>query len=297
MTRQSPFRMANIITFIAALLTIGTFVAIVMWPNAPATPADTTPLTERPLAEALNDELTHAYLTTLHRVEPKLSRELHETAEQAIADGATQDDLAIMVISAYNIGLRHGFDDFIKADVKYFEKMLKLIQTELSSLSFNDSKFCRMASLETLSQQTPEQAIAEIQTMLAYDSRTYQWVLRYSVLKLLAIDDGRTNPKSYKRMTRADKAEFQAMFMRLLRSRSFAQLSTARSASPVAQRQALKTMNLCKVGAEALAAVNNLPPDMKSRMLIELKKMQKKSEIKKQARELFGDSCGLCSAF
>lgn len=296
-TRQSPFRKTNIVTAFLALMTAGISVAIVLWPSTPPDPIDDTFLTETPLSKALDDDLTHAYLGTLHRVEPKISRDLHNTAETYIADGATQEDLAALVATTYTIDLSIGFEDLLQADMKYLEKMMRMGQSRLSSLSFHESKYCRLATLEALDQQSPEDSWTEMRQMFPYKSKAYEWMLRFSVLKLLAIEDGRNNPKSYKRMTTHDMVEIKAMAERLTRSRALSQFSTLQSASPAAQQRALKTMDLCEVGTEVLAAVNALPSDMKGRILTEMKRLRKKGAIKKMGRDLFGDSCGVCSAF
>ena len=79
----------NLFAILVALLAIGLFTAIVMWPSGNSTKIVSNDLPDTLLTQTLNDPETHAYLTALHRVKPDVANRLNERADAAIADGAS----------------------------------------------------------------------------------------------------------------------------------------------------------------------------------------------------------------
>ncbi len=287
----SPKRVTVGVLALAIIL----FLAIVFWPSGAARSGPPLDASKTALGAKLNDPLTHSFLETLHQVDPSQSQALHQTAEAVLAEGGTEEDLALEIVAVYGIDPFRDFEHLAQSDVTYVEKMLTLAQTELSSLSIANSKYCKFAAFEALDQMEPEAMVDEFGKMFGYNSRAYKWMLRFGIVQMQAIQDGRDNPKKYKRMSREDGLVLQEELMRLMKRRSLTQLMRQGQGNEKARRNAMKTANMCEIGADVLSAVNRLPSDLKGRMMVEMWRLRKKSAIKALGRELFGDSCRTCA--
>ena len=260
------------LTFLGAMFLIGlVFVAIVLWPS---TPRITPPavLGETPLSRQLNDAETVKYLNVLNRVKPELSSELHAQAEAAIADGASNDELALLVVGSYGMAVQSDFKTLMQADVTHMEKLISLTQNGLRTLSMHAPKYCQLATLEPLERKAPEQIVEELGAAFNYESRGYSWVLRFNTATLEAVENGREARNKYGRLTAADEQAMQALIMRLMTGPQASKLMRLQSLSGPDQQRAMMTMNMCDISIEGLVALNELPRDTKGRLMGELRR-------------------------
>ena len=273
-TQQKSSITPNQITVGVLAFAVVLFVAIVAWPHAPQ-PA--TLSVASPLAAKLDDPSTHKFLTILHRVEPERSQALHLKAEAAISNGATKDDLAILVLTASAFDQPKDLKHLLRADVAHIDKLLRMIQTGAAALSKQAPRYCRPATFESFQNMNPDKAINEITHAFSYGSRGYDWLVRFNLLTLEAIEAGRDHPKKYGRMTRKDEQAVQKMFMQLLPRQEFSKLLALRGASEAAQKRAIANMNMCDVVAETLLVLNRLPEGTRGRMIGELRRHAERS--------------------
>lgn len=260
------------LTFLGAMFLIGlVFVAIVFWPSPPRI-APPAVLGETPLSRQLNDAETVKYLNVLNRVKPELSSELHTQAEAAIADGASNDELALLVVGSYGMAVQSDLKTLMQADVTHIEKLINLTQNGLRTLSMHAPKYCQLATLEPLESKSPEQIVEELGAAFNYESRGYSWVLRFNMATLEAVENGREERNKYGRLTAADKQAVQALIMRLMTGPQASKYMPLQSLSGPEQERAMKTMNMCDISIEALVALNELPRDTKGRLMGELRR-------------------------
>ncbi|MEL7031162.1 MAG: hypothetical protein AAGL97_08840 [Pseudomonadota bacterium] len=295
-TKSAGTDPSSLVTAGVVALGILLFTAIVAWPSSapkvepPLNAADTA------IGAKLDDPLTHSFLETLHQVDPEQSRLLHETAEIVLAEGGTAADLALEIVAIYGINPFKDFEYLAQADIKYIEKMISLGQSELSALSFAKSKYCQLATYEAYDHMQSDAITDELSQAFGYNTRAYKWILRFGIVQMQAIQDGRSKPKKYERLNQADTQDLQESLMRLMQTRALNQLMSQNHRDQQAWKNAAKTMDMCEIGAEVLAAANKWPPELKGRVLVEMQRLRKKGAIKALSRELFGDSCGVCTS-
>lgn len=284
------------ITLGVIALAIVLFCGIVFWPAGSKTVPGIAAINETPLAKSLDDPQTLAFLDTLNRVEPKISNQLHQEARDAIATGASKDQLALLIVAAYGPDAFRDFDDLVRSDTAYVEKMIRLGQIGLTTLSQQAPSYCRFSTYEALGQLDGEGIEKAVTEMFAYQSEPYEWSLRFAKIKLEAVEDGRNNPKKYGRMTPEDEMAAFEFFGRAMNSQKIQSLAHLQSLPEEDQIRALSTVNFCDIGAEFLAGFNALPSETKSRILVEANALDSKKAVASFVKNTFGDSCKVCSS-
>ena len=271
----------NLFAVLVAFLAVGLFTAIVMWPSGDPIKVVNSDLPDTPLTQALNDPETHKYLTALHRVKPNVAKRLNERADAAIADGAGNDELAALILETYSTAVEDDVKHLVSADVKHFEKMLQMSQRGLSTLSSKAPKYCRPASYLQYTHMEPQEIANEMSSLFGYGSEAYNWVLRFNVVTLEAIESGRDNPQKYQRLNSGDQMALQKTMMKMMNNPQVARLMQLQGRSEEEQKRAAMTMNFCGLGSDLLAAVNGLPADTKSRLLGELQHQARSGDFER----------------
>ena len=271
----------NLFAVLVAFLAVGLFTAIVMWPSGDPIKVVNSDLPDTPLTQALNDPETHKYLTALHRVKPNVAKRLNERADAAIADGAGNNELAALILETYSTAVEDDVKHLVSADVKHFEKMLQMSQRGLSTLSSKAPKYCRPASYLQYTHMEPQEIANEMSSLFGYGSEAYNWVLRFNVVTLEAIESGRDNPQKYQRLNSGDQMALQKTMMKMMSNPQVARLMQLQGRSEEEQKRAAMTMNFCGLGSDLLAAVNGLPADTKSRLLGELQHQARSGDFER----------------
>jgi len=271
----------NLFAVLVAFLAVGLFTAIVMWPSGDPIKVVNSDLPDTPLTQALNDPETHKYLTALHRVKPNVAKRLNERADAAIADGAGNNELAALILETYSTAVEEDVKHLVSADVKHFDKMLQMSQRGLSTLSSKAPKYCRPASYLQYTHMEPQEIANEMSSLFGYGSAAYNWVLRFNVVTLEAIESGRDNPQKYQRLNSGDQMALQKTMMKMMNNPQVARLMQLQGRSEEEQKRAAMTMNFCGLGSDLLAAVNGLPADTKSRLLGELQHQARSGDFER----------------
>ncbi|MFN3212755.1 MAG: hypothetical protein ACE37M_06615 [Henriciella sp.] len=274
----------NLYVIVVAGLAIALFTAIVLWPSGSKSPINGASVPDTPLTQALNDPATLNYLAALHRVKPKIADRLQAKAEDAISSGADNNQLAALVLAAYGTELEDDYKYLLRADVKHFDKMLRMSQQGLSTLSSKAPKYCRPAHYLQFEHMDPQDVATEMTRLFEYETAAYEWALRFNVMTLEAIESGRDNPQKYDRLTSGDQMALQNTMMRLMGNPQVTRLMQLQGKSEAEQKRAAMTMNFCGLGVDLLAAVNGLPADTKSRLLGEMQHQVKSGDLKRLMR-------------
>jgi len=274
----------NLYAIVVAGLAVALFFAIVLWPSGAPNTGTKGVLAETPLSQQLNDATTHRYLAALQRVKPKVLTQLNKDAEKAIASGADNDQLAALVLQAYNTEFEQDYKHLMRADVKYFEQILRLSDQGLRTVSSKAPKYCRPAHYERFEHMQPDAIASEFSGLFEYDSQGYEWVLRFNVLVLEAIESGRDNPQKYDRLNAEDQMAIQTTMMRLMNNPQVAQLMHLQGKSEAEQRRAAMSMNMCGLMSDVLATVNALPRETKARLLGELQYQARNGDLDRLMR-------------
>lgn len=260
-----------VVTILTGLLAVILFVAIIVWPSAPKPdPAEALLLGETALGEQLTDATTQEYLQTLHRVKPHLSNTLHAEADKMIADGASEQELAMHVLSAYSDEMEGDYEHLLYADIESLDAIVDTVREGIVTLSNRQPDYCRMSTLETMMASDPERLALEYMAAFEYNSYTYHWTLNLNQQVLEAIESGRNAPQKYDRLSSGDMEVLQSEIEKMTRGPHVSKLMRLQTLSPSNQKRAMANMNFCDVAVEVLAGFSRFPKDTKERLLGEM---------------------------
>lgn len=246
------------------------FLGIVMWPSGADQSLRMAQLDATPLSTTLDDPITHRYLTALQRVKPSAARRLHQDADKAIAGGADANAVALMVLESHSHDWATDAKHLLRADVKHFDKMLRMSQTGFATLSSQAPEYCRLAQYQRFEHMAPDAIADEISTFLDYGTPGYLWLMRFNLIVLDGIEDGRTSPKKYDRLNVDDQQVLSAKMMKMMNRPQIAKVMQLQSRPESEQRRAMMNMNICTLATDVLSEINTLPTETKTRLLGEL---------------------------
>nr|WP_070958916.1 hypothetical protein [Hyphomonas sp. Mor2] len=274
----------NLFAVLVAGLAVILFFGILMWPSGSTAKKAIPQLSETPLSTTLDDAATHKYLATLERVKPRVAKRLQRDAADAIANGADENALAALVLESYGDDVEKDLSHLLRADVKYFDQMLRMSQNGLTNLSSQAPKFCRVAHYQRFEHMDPDDIANEMSAFFEYDTQGYHWVMRFNQVVLEAIEDGRDAPKKYARLGPSDQVALQGVMMKLMNRPQVAQLMRMQGKSEAEQRRAVMTMNMCSLASDVLSTMNTLPSDTKERLIGELQHQTRNGDFKRLMR-------------
>lgn len=273
----------NLFAIMVAVLAIALFAIIVMWPSGAAKTV-VAKVPDTPLTQTLNDRETHQYLAALHRVKPKFANKLQARGEEAIASGATKDELAVLVLETYSTAVEEDLFYLLNADVKHIENILEMSERGLSTLSSKAPQYCRPSSYVRFALMEPDAIATEMASLLGYDSGGYHWMLQFNTATLEAIESGRDKPKKYGRLRPQDEMALQNTMMSLMSNPQVGRLMALQGKSQTEQQRAAMNMDFCGLGTDVLTIVNALPTETKARLLGELQHQAKGTDLKQMMR-------------
>jgi len=260
------------------------FFGILLWPSGPDQSPSLVQLDATPLATTLDDPVTHRYLTALQRVRPAAARRLHQDADKAIAGGADANAVALLVLESSSHGWERDAKQLLRADVKHFDKLLRISQAGFATLSNQAPRYCHPAQYQRFEHMEPDAIAAEISAWLDYGSPGYQWVMRFNLIMLEGIENGRQSPNKYDRLTAADQQALSARLLTLMSRPQIAKLMQLQSRSEAEQRRAMMNMDMCALATEVLTEINTLPTEIKTRLLGELQYQLRNGDFERLMR-------------
>ncbi len=266
-----------------ALLTLtvvcGAFFAVLSLPHKAA--GHGSPLEERVSSLAnglpiLPGEAAEAYFVALGNVDPDAQVAL--SGEIMRAGALDADTVTGLIMAHAGTVLRDHAGDLAQVDTKHIDDILDMTRNKLRAASRKRSKWCdvaRYADLADIDFQTTDvfgQALTDTKAPLndyAFDVMTGLMV---------AIEDARTHPVERGEMTRADKVAVQGMVMSIMADPDVLPLIVSLRSGGDA-RETLKGVDVCNLGATAVAAAKTLPQETKGRLLAEAARQMKENGI------------------
>lgn len=218
------------------------------------------------LLMVLDDAATKKYVNTLTRVSPRAAKKLDAKVSDALADGADENELAVLVMGAMQADIVSDMKYLAKADIRHIDGIVGASKSSLQKMSSSNSKWCKGSTYESFADMRPAQLEAKVRREFGYGSGAYTWGLDMQVRVLEAIEDAKTNPKSYGRMTAKDEQAVQMLSMRLISDPQIMKLISLGGQDKTAMARAVKGMDFCRLAVTGLGAVQSLPKGTRERM-------------------------------
>ncbi|MEM8615397.1 MAG: hypothetical protein AAGF20_00530 [Pseudomonadota bacterium] len=161
------------------------------------------------LAERLRDAQTQTYLRRLDAVSPGVSARLKTEADIRIRAGASDADLADMVLLSILMELKGSAGAFKQAPSEHYDAVIHHAGDGLQRLTREGSDWCSGPRLASYLQQNDGDLIPSLIALYPYESESYDWAIAFGILALDAIEAGREMPVRRRRPTGYDKAQLQ----------------------------------------------------------------------------------------
>ncbi len=266
-------RTGLIVLFVVALA----FVALVAggwFDNRPATDqAEAPPLV--PLEAVLSDDATRQYLRQLDLYAPETAATLRAQAQLAIRSGEDHTMLADLVLRALLSQFQSDALHLRRAQPDDFDAILAHLRTGFQTLSASASPWCDATAVETLLKRSETDLLAALLAEFEYDSAAYRWVLQWGGIYLKAADRARRYPVFHGPRSARDKAVLQD-YGRALAGREWslalqiASFSQAEGQGYAPMRQAIDSMDVCKLAITVVDLSDRLPSQTRARIWAEL---------------------------
>ena len=247
----------------------GAFFAVLSWPEGSA--SESAPLPVRVATTTISmptlpGEGAEAYFASLGQVDLTAQADLGQQIARAgkLSDRALTD---LVLVHSADVLKAHA-SDLARADTKHIDHVLDLARDHLRTASQKRSKWCdaaRYAALSDMERQRPDMFMQELAELNA-PVRDFSFEALTGLM--VAIRDAQVHPVERGGVTRADEAALQSMMMSIMTDPDVVPLILALQSDGDA-KQALKGVNICDIGATAVAAAKTLPQETKGRLLAE----------------------------
>jgi hypothetical protein len=247
----------------------GAFFIVLSWPSGAS--SKDAPVLKRVATSTINmptlpGEGAEAYFASLGKVDLAAQADL----SQKIMSAGKLDDRALteLVLAQSADVLKAHAGDLARADTAHIDHILDLARDHLRTASQKRSKWCdatRYAALSDMEHQHPDMFIQE---MAELNAPLREFSFEALTGLMIAIEDAQVHPVERGKVTRADEAALQGMVMSIMADPDVLPLIVAVQ-SDADPKKALQGVNLCDIGATAVAAAKTLPQETKGRLLAE----------------------------
>ncbi|MEQ3746036.1 MAG: hypothetical protein ABNH53_07360 [Henriciella sp.] len=238
------------------------------------------------LLSELEDGATRKYILTLNRVSPHAGKRLEAKAIKAIANGDGKADLAILAMEAMDDELPAYLSSLKKADVKHFDAMLQLSERGLGQLRRSNSKWCKAGHYERFENLSPAEAEELVKGAFTYPSAGFAWGAELNTIFLEAVEDAKSNPKSYGKLQSSDERALQALAMKLMTHPSVKNLSKIKARNRQEAKRIMGNMDICGLAMTGIDAVQGLPKQTRGRLWATGLKEIDGNNLERQLRKL-----------
>lgn len=224
---------------------------------------------ENVILTKLDDRHTKRYVMALSRISPEAAEQLNQDAAEALADGASKNDLARLVQATFNEDISGVMGDLAKVDVRHINEMIGFTKDSLQGLSSSRSKWCKVSTYERMQSQPPEELFDLVLNGMDYTSPLYRFGVQGNAIVFEAVADARDNPVRHGRMTREDKKALEGLALKMMMNPEIQKLARVQSMSPLQKQQVISNTDACKLAIAAIDVVDSLPDGTKGRMWAE----------------------------
>ncbi len=244
--------------------------------RSPALIADTPSKQAQPQLEALmSDRATTQYLRSLDRNAPIAAQMLRLEASRAIEGGASEADLAHLVLRSLLAQLKTNALDLRNAHVSDYDAIVLHVGAGLEHLKQSQSPWCQAVEVETLLKREPTDMVTALLSEFPYKSAAYDWALEWGELILTAANRARRDPVPHGRLTRLDKAALQQKGMEVGASQwalalQIANFSQAEGQGYREMREVIEAIDVCRLGITAADLSARIPSSHRGRIWADL---------------------------
>ena len=221
------------------------------------------------LNTVFHDEATRTYIRKLRRTFPSAAADLETSVRRALRREADEVELGLIVLQAGAKDIADSIDRLARADVRYFDSIVELSQEQLSALQRSGAPYCMGNDLMMFAGLSEQQLYRAIFDRVGHGAGLYDYALGVNGILLDAIQDARTSPRSYGRLTYYDQQSLQALGLALMTHPQIVMLLTTEGKTRSEMDSVLADTDFCSLASDVLDKVEALPAETRGRLWAE----------------------------
>ncbi|MEL7230916.1 MAG: hypothetical protein AAGJ85_00220 [Pseudomonadota bacterium] len=230
---------------------------------------------EATLSERLTDSPTQAYLARLRAVSPAGINTLETEAERRLRAGASNGELAELVLLSILVELKRGAGAFKQAPTEHYDRIIHHAEDALKRLEDEDSPWCEGPHLAAYLEQDDTELISSLIALYPYESEGYIWAMVFGTMALDAMEAGRASPVRRNRPSGFEKAWLQRTGLALGSDQIVLGLQIMAFSQSEGQgyqemQTAIEGIDACKLGLAAVQVSNSLPEPIRATIWADL---------------------------
>ena len=227
------------------------------------------------LEQRLTDPVTANYLEHLQSVSPAGWRTLESEAQTLIRTGASDGELADLILLSILVEAKRGAAAFKQAPIHHYDRMIDHAEAALTQLKRDSSQWCEGPHVAAYLELDDSDLIPTLIALYPYQSESYNWAIEFGTMALNAIEAGRQEPNQRRRPSSFDKLTLQQTIIMLGAEQPFlllqvAAFSKAEGESYQDMKTAVRNMQVCDLGLLALSASDVLPEYVRANIWADL---------------------------
>ncbi len=240
----------------------------------PKIDAKTVKVTDQ-LLDVLTDKETRRAIEALKAANPEAFAKLEHVSALSIQDGATQQELADLVLEG--LFAQFGAQAYVMqhAPVEAYDTIITSFAEGMTTLKTTDSPWCSGTTIAEFLIQDDDRLVSALLAQFPYGSPQYDWATAFMTDVLKAAKAGQDRPRRYGRPTARDETILQEAGLALgaqqwalaLQIGAFA---NAEGQSYAKMQDVIASVDVCELGQAVGIVSKSLPPDVRGRIWADL---------------------------
>ncbi|GAB5456241.1 MAG: hypothetical protein Hens2KO_24700 [Henriciella sp.] len=227
------------------------------------------------LLDQLQDTPTRSAVEALRAASPATFTDLMQTTRFAIADGATDEALAQLVLEALFSQFQAQALSLRSARSSDYQAIISGFAQGLGQLKTHQSAWCDGATIAAFLTQNEEDLVPSLLSEFPYQSPQYDWAMEWMVTVLSAMKQGQDSAQRHPRPGARDEAILQQTGLALGSEQwalalQIAAFANAEGTSYGQMQEVIAGLDVCELGIAVETVSGRLPRDVRARIWADL---------------------------
>ena len=244
-------------------------------PEPKIDPDTAIPSQNAALLNQLQDTPTRRAVEALRAAAPATFNDLNQAAAFAVADGASDEALAGLVLEALFSQFQAQALSLRSARSEDYQAIIAGFSGGLEQMKSNQSAWCKGTTIANFLTQNEDELVPALLAEFPYESPQYDWAMDWMVIVLSAMKQGQDSGQRYARPGARDEAILQQEGLALGSEQwalalQIAAFANAEGTSYGQMQEVIAGMDVCELGGAVETVSARLPRDVRARIWADL---------------------------
>ena len=275
MTKARPQSGLKLGLISLVLVTVALAGVILLGPAPENEPDAPTPSPATALRDQLQDAPTRRAVEALRAVASSTFNDLNQAAAFAVADGASDEALARLVLEALFSQFQAQAPSLRSARSEDYHAIIAGFSGGLRQLKANQSPWCEGTTIAAFLTQNEDELVPGLLAEFPYQSPQYTWAMDWMVTVLSAMKQGQDSGQRQARPGARDEAILQQEGLALGSEQwalalQIAAFANAEGTSYGQMQEVIAGIDVCELGGAVETVSARLPRDVRARIWADL---------------------------